>query len=55
MHGHSYKLQVAVSGSIEKNGMVLDFAELKKIVNMLIIQHLDHVCLNEVPKFLDSP
>jgi len=55
MHGHSYKLQVAVSGSIEKNGMVLDFAELKKIVNMLIIQHLDHVCLNEVPKFFGFP
>lgn len=48
IHGHSYELQVTVMGSPEddlaspKLGMVIDFGELKKIVNDEIIDKFDH-------------
>ncbi len=48
IHGHSYKLYVTILGetisdpSNIKNGMVMDFGDLKKIVNNLIIDNFDH-------------
>ncbi|WP_162425951.1 6-pyruvoyl trahydropterin synthase family protein [Pontibacter pudoricolor] len=48
IHGHSYKLQVTIIGqpitdiSDPKYGMVLDFGDLKKIVNTFIVEPLDH-------------
>jgi 6-pyruvoyltetrahydropterin/6-carboxytetrahydropterin synthase len=45
LHGHSWKLQVAVDGSIDKKtGMVMDYAELKEKVQPLI-DDLDHAHL----------
>ena len=51
IHGHSYKLQVTVFGSPindtnnPKNGMLIDFSDLKKQIQQLIIQHFDHAVL----------
>lgn len=47
IHGHSYILFVTVCGypyihDSPKLGMVMDFGELKKIVNELIINRFDH-------------
>ena len=48
MHGHSYILSVTVIGEpITQNGnpklgMVMDFGDLKNIVNPLIIHRFDH-------------
>jgi len=48
IHGHSYILQVTVIGepiSDENNpkyGMVIDFGDLKKIVNKAIVDIMDH-------------
>ncbi len=48
IHGHSYRLFVTVRGVPERSeqsakfGMVLDFGELKRIVNEQIISRLDH-------------
>ncbi len=48
IHGHSYKLAVTVIAAplqdmqSPKNGMVMDFGALKKIVNDLIVKPLDH-------------
>jgi len=48
VHGHSYKLFVTLSGSPAddpnnpKNGMVIDFSDLKKIVRDEIVNHFDH-------------
>jgi 6-pyruvoyltetrahydropterin/6-carboxytetrahydropterin synthase len=48
IHGHSYELFVTVIGEpIEdtlspKNGMLIDFGELKKIVKENIVDELDH-------------
>lgn len=60
-HGHSYKLQVTVSDSYRAyvpkstySTMVMDFGDLKEIVNRRIIQRLDHTLLNRV-KGLEIP
>jgi 6-pyruvoyltetrahydropterin/6-carboxytetrahydropterin synthase len=51
IHGHSYQLFVTVKGIPEQNpnnpkyGMVMDFTELKGIVNRLIVDRLDHALL----------
>jgi 6-pyruvoyltetrahydropterin/6-carboxytetrahydropterin synthase len=48
VHGHSYKLAVTVSGkpitdnTNPKFGMVIDFTDLKKIVNEEIVDVFDH-------------
>ena len=48
IHGHSYKLFVTVRGvpvqdnRNAKNGMVMDFGDLKKIVHENIVQRYDH-------------
>ena len=48
VHGHSYRLFVTLSGTPvsekqnPKNGMVIDFTDLKNIVNKEIINVFDH-------------
>lgn len=48
VHGHSYKLSVTVSGKPIKDsnnvkfGMVIDFGDLKKIVNEEVVDIFDH-------------
>ncbi len=48
VHGHSYKLNVTVIGTPihdsnhVKNGMVIDFGDLKKIVKEEIVDQFDH-------------
>lgn len=48
MHGHTYKLQVSVEGDRDESGLVIDFVELKRVVNEKIIDKLDHTNLNDV-------
>ncbi|MCZ2084257.1 MULTISPECIES: 6-carboxytetrahydropterin synthase [unclassified Kaistella] len=51
MHGHSYKLFVSVKGNPindlddPKNGMVVDFGDIKKIVKSEIINVWDHAVM----------
>jgi len=59
IHGHSYQMFVTVIGepiddkNNPKNGMVIDFSDLKKIVNAEIVDPLDHaIILNK--KALES-
>lgn len=48
IHGHSYRLFVTVRGEPNsdpadpKYGMVMDFSVLKRIVNSLVVDWLDH-------------
>ena len=48
IHGHSYRMWVTIKGNVleennqTKNGMVIDFGELKKIVNDCIVDKYDH-------------
>ena len=49
LHGHSYKLEVTVSSDqLNDQGMVMDFGDLKVIVNEHIINILDHSLLNDL-------
>lgn len=48
LHGHTYKLVVKVEGEPDKEGMVIDFTLLKKIVRENVVDKLDHSCLNDL-------
>jgi len=41
IHGHSYKMLVQFSGELDKNGMIIDYYDVEKIIN-LVIEKLDH-------------
>jgi 6-pyruvoyltetrahydropterin/6-carboxytetrahydropterin synthase len=51
LHGHSYRLDVAVEGSLQSvgpaTGMVVDFDELSRSVRDSVIEALDHRYLND--------
>lgn len=54
LHGHTYHLTVFVEGNLlEKEGWVIDFSDLKAIVNP-IIKMVDHAYLNNLPG-LENP
>ncbi len=46
LHGHTYKLQVEVSGDLvlegAKKGMVVDFTDVKRVVKEAILAPMDH-------------
>lgn len=51
LHGHNWKVEVCVaSEDLDRSGMVMDFAELKRIANS-IIDELDHKHLNDLDYF----
>lgn len=47
-HGHTYTLHVTVEGPIQKNGMVVDFHLLKRVVEKYVIDKVDHQNLNDI-------
>jgi 6-pyruvoyltetrahydropterin/6-carboxytetrahydropterin synthase len=52
LHGHNWKLIVCVASSaLDECAMVVDFEELKKLTNDLILNKLDHSDLNAIPAF----
>jgi 6-pyruvoyltetrahydropterin/6-carboxytetrahydropterin synthase len=54
LHGHSYKLEITLRGAIKDTpgesdqGMVMDFGEIKTLVNHAVIERLDHQDLRAV-------
>lgn len=50
MHGHTYKMHVTIHGEVQKDGMVMDFVELKNLVKKKVISKLDHQLINDVIK-----
>lgn len=58
LHGHSYKLDVTVGGSVIKDesnpkwGMIIDFKDLKSVVNEAVVNKYDHSTLND---FFENP
>ena len=50
IHGHSYTLSVRVFGTpikdnVSAKGMVMDFTDLKQIVNTYVIDEIDHALM----------
>lgn len=58
LHGHSYLVEVSIEGYPKETGaeagMVMDFGNLKQIVNREVIDKMDHQFLNEIPG-LENP
>jgi 6-pyruvoyltetrahydropterin/6-carboxytetrahydropterin synthase len=53
LHGHNYRLQVAVRGAPNpKDGMVRDFEEIRRIVWDAALSQCDHLNLNDL---MDNP
>ena len=58
LHGHSYNLEVTVTGPVENDsasptfGMIIDFSELSRIVKQYIVNKYDHQYLND---YFDNP
>ena len=54
LHGHSYLLEVEVCKTkytdklCKYGGMVIDFGDLKRIVNSNVVDRLDHQYLNDI-------
>ena len=48
VHGHNYVLEVTVRGPVDaRTGMVMDLAELKRLVGDSVIARFDHADLNQ--------
>ena len=62
IHGHSYELKVTIAGTPvtdeknPKNGMVMDFGDLKKIVREIIVDVFDHALVlnNKYPESISA-
>ncbi|HEX7167290.1 MAG TPA: 6-carboxytetrahydropterin synthase QueD [Acidimicrobiales bacterium] len=52
LHGHSYRVEVTVEGPLDENGIVVDFADIKDVVERDVITRYDHRYLNDL---LDNP
>jgi len=54
-HGHNYALEVTVRGEVDpRTGMVMNLADLKRMIQDTIMADLDHKNLNlDVPAFRD--
>jgi len=52
LHGHSYRLDVAIEGGLQSDGpargMVLDFDEISAVVKPAVVERLDHSSLNDL-------
>lgn len=47
LHGHNYRLDVAIAGPLDGRGFVIDYAELDAVVQPLV-DALDHRYLNDI-------
>jgi 6-pyruvoyltetrahydropterin/6-carboxytetrahydropterin synthase len=48
LHGHTYRLEITVTGPVDDRGMIVDFGDLKTLVDRLVISRIDHRCLNDI-------
>ena len=48
LHGHSYRLEVTVAGGVDDNGIVIDFADLQRVVEAEVIDRFDPTYLTDL-------
>lgn len=54
-HGHQWRVRVTIEGKVNgETGMLIDFQDLKRVVNKYVIDVLDHKLLNEVVSFMPT-
>ncbi|MCD1294111.1 6-carboxytetrahydropterin synthase QueD [Methanocella sp. CWC-04] len=49
-HGHTYKVEMIISGEKSGKGMVMDFYEMKKTLKRVLSEY-DHRCLNDIIEY----
>ena len=54
LHGHTYKVQLMMSGKPDERGISIDFADMKRIAQARIIEPLDHKYLNEALPLMNT-
>jgi 6-pyruvoyltetrahydropterin/6-carboxytetrahydropterin synthase len=54
LHGHTYRLQVIMSGQTDDRGITIDFSDVKRITKLYVIDRLDHQYLNEVLPLMNT-
>ena len=52
LHGHSYRLEVTVEGPIGDQGIVVDFSDIRQVVEREVIARFDYQYLNDL---LENP
>ena len=51
LHGHTYRMRVTIEGDRQANGLIMDFAEIKKIVNEKVVNIWDHANINDTLEY----
>jgi 6-pyruvoyltetrahydropterin/6-carboxytetrahydropterin synthase len=51
LHGHTYRLRVIVEGEVQPNGLLMDFVDIKKIVNEKVVDVWDHASINDTLEY----
>lgn len=52
VHGHTYTLEVTLAGPVDPaSGMVVDLADVKRLVADAVLARFDHAFLNDDPAF----
>jgi 6-pyruvoyltetrahydropterin/6-carboxytetrahydropterin synthase len=52
LHGHTWRVQVTAAGPMNPEGIVLDFTDMKRIIDQHVRNKLDHSYLNN---FISQP
>lgn len=52
VHGHTFEVEVGLLGVVRKDGMVIDFKDLKNLLQEEVVDKYDHQDLNN---FFDNP
>lgn len=52
IHGHTYELEIIISGEKTKKDMIMDFGKVKEIVEEEILKKVDHQNLDQ---FMENP
>ena len=48
LHGHTYRMAVTLRGKPDREGMIVDFLEVKRAVREKVLDLLDHAYLNDI-------
>lgn len=54
-HGHSYRIRITLCGTPNEYGWLLDFSQMKKIVQVHLLSDYDHADLNTLEDFSGIP
>ena len=45
LHGHEYEVEVTVAGEVDAMGLAVDFADIKRVCQGWIKEHMDHATI----------